>query len=86
MNRLTPLLEELTNARTDNSGNATAHIPGRRGLPIAETGFHVTLIAYFLALLRAFFESCPDVYVGANMLTYYQAGDPTMNKQRLHGH
>lgn len=54
----------------------TLEYPERDGLPMAETGFHVTLIAYFLAVLREFFRSRPDVYVGANMFLYYREGDP----------
>ncbi|OGO38871.1 MAG: hypothetical protein A2147_11105 [Chloroflexi bacterium RBG_16_57_8] len=55
----------------------TLEYPEGDGLPMAETGFHVTLIAYFLAMLRTFFESRPDVYMGANMFLYYWEGDPT---------
>jgi len=51
--------------------------PERDGLPMAETGVHVALIAYVFAMLRAFFENRPDVYVGANMFLYYHEGDPT---------
>lgn len=51
--------------------------PERDGLPMAETGVHVALIAYVFAMLRAFFEDRPDVYVGANMFLYYREGDPT---------
>ncbi len=51
--------------------------PESDGEPMAETGFHVTLIAFFLAMLRSFFHSRNDVYVGANMFVYYSEGDPT---------
>lgn len=44
---------------------------------MAETGIHVTLIAYFLAMLRAFFRHRDDVYVGGNMFLYYQEDEPT---------
>ncbi|GAB4432291.1 MAG: hypothetical protein Fur0044_29810 [Anaerolineae bacterium] len=44
---------------------------------MAETGFHVTLIAYVLAMLRSFFSYRNDVYIGANMFVYYSEGDPT---------
>jgi Uma2 family endonuclease len=50
--------------------------PESDGEPMAETGFHVTLIAYFLAMLRAFYRGRKDVYVGADMLMYYREGDP----------
>jgi Uma2 family endonuclease len=55
----------------------TLEYPESDGLPMAETGVHVTLIAYFLAMLRTFFQARPDVYVGANMFIYYREGDPT---------
>jgi len=55
----------------------TVEYPETDGLPMGETGFHVTLVAYFLAMLRQFFASRPDVYVGANMFIYYWEGDPT---------
>lgn len=51
--------------------------PESDGEPMAETGFHVTLIAYVLAMLRSFFSHRHDVYVGANMFVYYSEGDPT---------
>ena len=50
--------------------------PSSDGEPMAETDYHVTLIAYVLAMLRAFFEG-QEVYVGANMMLYYEEGDPT---------
>jgi Uma2 family endonuclease len=58
----------------------TIEYPEGDGLPMAETGFHVTLIAFFLAMLREFFRSRPDVYVGANMFMYYQQGKPRKHK------
>ncbi|MEK7809195.1 MAG: Uma2 family endonuclease [Chloroflexota bacterium] len=50
--------------------------PSSDGEQMAETDYHVTLIAYVLAMLRTFFEG-QEVYVGANMLVYYEEGDPT---------
>ncbi len=47
------------------------------GEPMAETGIHVTLIAYFLTMLRTFFRHRDDVYVGGNMFMYYQEDEPT---------
>ena len=45
------------------------------GKPIAETGFHVTLMVYLIAMLRAFFHHRADVYVGGNMFVYYEEGN-----------
>ncbi len=50
--------------------------PESDGELMAETGIHVTLIAYFLAMLRILLRNRQDVYVGANMLLYYREGDP----------
>jgi Uma2 family endonuclease len=50
--------------------------PASDGELMAETGFHVTLIAYILSMLRAFFRERQDVYVGSDMFIYYEEGDP----------
>ncbi len=50
--------------------------PAANGKPIAETGFHVALIACFLAMLRSLFRDRDDVYVGANMFLYYREDNP----------
>jgi len=49
--------------------------PESDGQPMAETGTHVTVIAYVLAMLRIFFQN-RNAYIGANMLMYYQEGEP----------
>ena len=49
--------------------------PASDGEPMAETGFHVTLIAFVLSMLRAFFRQQADVYVGSNMFVYYEEGN-----------
>ncbi len=51
--------------------------PAADGEPMAETGFHVTLIAYLIGMLRAFFRNQTDVYAGGNMFMYYEEGDNT---------
>lgn len=50
--------------------------PTSDGRPMAETGFHVIVMATILNLLRAFFRNSPNVYVGANMFLYYVEGNP----------
>src|SRR5574341_1212977 len=50
--------------------------PESDGQPMGETGFHVSLIANFLTMLRAYLRNRTDVYVGANMFIYYRQGDP----------
>ncbi|MBI5350736.1 MAG: Uma2 family endonuclease [Chloroflexi bacterium] len=49
--------------------------PESDGQNMAETGIHVTVIAYLLTMLRIFFQN-RNVYVGANMLMYYEEGEP----------
>jgi Uma2 family endonuclease len=50
--------------------------PASDGKPMAETGFHVIVLATILNLLRTFFRNAPNVYVGANMFLYYVEGNP----------
>jgi len=50
--------------------------PASDGKPMAETGFHVIVLATILNLLRTFFRNTPNVYVGANMFLYYVEGNP----------
>jgi Uma2 family endonuclease len=50
--------------------------PASDGEPMAETGFHVKLIAYFVSVLEAFFRARNDVYVGADMFWYYERNNP----------
>jgi Uma2 family endonuclease len=47
---------------------------------LGETGFHVTVILYLCGALRYFFRKARKVYVAANMLFYYEEGDPTAVK------
>jgi Uma2 family endonuclease len=54
----------------------TIEYPESDGEPMGETGFHVTLIAYLLGMLRAFFQPRGDVYIGGNMFLYYEEGNP----------
>lgn len=56
------------------------HYPESDGKPMGETGFHVMAILSLLASLRAFFRNAPDVYAGADMLFYYEEGDPKVYK------
>jgi len=49
--------------------------PESDGKPMGETDTHVTEILDLLAMLRHHFRDS-DTYVGANMLCYYEQGDP----------
>ena len=50
--------------------------PSSDGKPVAETPVHYECMAYATAALRYRYLKHPDVYVGANMLHYYEEGNP----------
>ena len=58
----------------------TIHYPESDGKPMGETSFHVAAILYLLGALQAYFRHAPDLYVAADMLFYYEEGDPTVYK------
>jgi Uma2 family endonuclease len=51
--------------------------PESDGKPIAETSSHVAAIFYLLSALTYYFRNASNVYVGSNMLMYYEEGDPS---------
>lgn len=51
--------------------------PESDGKPMGETSIHMRAMLYLLSALTYYFRSVADVYVGANMLMYYEEGDPT---------
>jgi Uma2 family endonuclease len=51
--------------------------PEEDGVPLGETEFHVRVILHLFAALDHYFRDRPDVYVGADLLLYYEEGDPT---------
>ncbi len=51
--------------------------PESDGKPVGETDFHVTVIFYLRQALRQFFRRAEKVYVAANMLFYYEEGNPS---------
>jgi len=51
--------------------------PERDGKPMGETDVHVNEIADLLKLLQGWYSDDAAVYVGANMLCYYEEGIPT---------
>ena len=54
----------------------TIEYPSSDGKPVAETPVHYECMAYATAALRYRYLKDPDVYVGANMLHYYEEGNP----------
>jgi len=50
--------------------------PERDGKPLAETQAHLDQIIYLLVALQQFFASARDVFIAADLLLYYEEGDP----------
>ena len=50
--------------------------PTGDGKPMAETELHLLDMIDIIQLLRDHFAGRPDVYVGGNLLLFYQKGNP----------
>lgn len=50
--------------------------PTSDGKPVAETELHLDIMFYVRDALKSHFSAVPDVYVGSNMLFYYEEGQP----------
>jgi Uma2 family endonuclease len=51
--------------------------PESDGQPMAESDHQLIWLVYLLDAMRTHFAAAEDVYVGANMLMYYEEGNPT---------
>ncbi|HXV98416.1 MAG TPA: Uma2 family endonuclease [Anaerolineae bacterium] len=56
------------------------YYPESDGQPIGETEFHINAILHLLQSLRYFFRQTEGVYVAADMLFYYEEGNPSAFK------
>jgi len=56
------------------------HYPESDGQPMGETDFHINAILYLRQALRYFFRQVERVYVAADMLFYYEEGNPAVFK------
>lgn len=54
--------------------------PTSDGEPMGETQFHVRAILYLYQALEYFFRHAADIYVSADMLFYYEEGNPAAFK------
>lgn len=54
----------------------TIHYPESDGQPIGETDFHISAILYLRQALHHFFREAERIYAAANMLFYYEEGNP----------
>ncbi|GAB4445907.1 MAG: Uma2 family endonuclease [Anaerolineae bacterium] len=56
------------------------HYPESDGQPMGETEFHITAILHLFQSLRHFFQQAETTYVAADMLFYYEEGNPAAFK------
>lgn len=54
--------------------------PESDGQPMGETDYHISALLYLREALRWFFRHADQVYVGANVLFYYEEGNPAAYK------
>ena len=50
--------------------------PESDGKPMAETPKHQQVMMDCMDIMRRYFREVPDVYIGGNMLLYYEEGNP----------
>lgn len=62
------------------SSKSEIYYPESDGKPMGETDWHIAAIIYLRQALRSFFRHRPDVYTAADMLFYYEEGEPTIFK------
>jgi len=75
----TVVLENVIQEKSNQISQAI-HYPESDGKPMGETSFHVAAILYLLSALQAYFRHVADLYVAADMLFYYEEGDPAVYK------
>ncbi|NJN98142.1 MAG: Uma2 family endonuclease [Anaerolineales bacterium] len=56
------------------------HYPESDGQPMGETEFHINAILHLFQSLRHFFQQAETTYVAADMLFYYEEGNPAAFK------
>jgi Uma2 family endonuclease len=76
---MTPVLDRVESDQP-RPANQEIHYPERDGKPLGETDWHITAILYLLGALRYVFRQSEDVYVAADMLFYYEEGNPNVFK------
>jgi Uma2 family endonuclease len=56
--------------------STAVYYPTSDGKPMAETELHREIMVALIHALQQYFKQDPQVYVGGNMLFYYEEGDP----------
>jgi Uma2 family endonuclease len=72
-----------TQAKTwslDQARLPVVRYPESDGKPMGETEFHIMVILYLFQALRHIFRRAEKIYVAANMLFYYEEGNPAAVK------
>lgn len=69
LNRMSSVVSKLKN-------RAEIYYPERDGKPTGETDFNIQTITYLYQTLSAFFSSETDVKVLADIMFYYEEGNP----------
>ncbi|MCB0128593.1 MAG: Uma2 family endonuclease [Caldilineaceae bacterium] len=59
---------------------STIEYPESDGKPVGETDWHISVILYLRAALRFYFRHVTDLYAAADMLFYYEEGNPQLSK------
>jgi len=71
---------ERWNTKIVDEYPSTIEYPESDGKPVGETDWHISVILYLRAALRFFFRHVDDLYVAADMLFYYEEGNPQLSK------
>ncbi len=73
-------MEKLVTFQPSATAKPDVYYPESDGQPMGETQFHVTAILYLYQALQSFFQKNDEVYVAADMLFYYEEGNPSAFK------
>ncbi len=57
-------------------GEEVIYYPESDGKPMGETAFHIKLIISLFQILETYFSNTPDVCIIADMMFYYEEGNP----------
>lgn len=71
---------EHWNTKVVDEYPSTIEYPESDGKPVGETDWHISVILYLRAALRFYFRHVADLYVAADMLFYYEEGNPQLSK------
>ncbi len=75
----TPVLEQNWQDKP-NSTRSEIYYPASDGKPVGETDWHIAVILYLRQALHFLFRNVGDVYTAADMLFYYEEGEPKVFK------